>query len=207
MFNSRILDSSSRDKEQYTDEMLKAFPKAHIDESTLCLTKDVAVFEGPKIIGGISFIEHHPFSEDIDIVKSWEVVEDLMGTRLLRFWTTNPSLQKYIMAIVFKRIMEVVRPGTYYYGILSISLDYAQKKEAMFKNHHKYLNAKTPLEQCSWDDRNHASSNGVALIGVYRRLRGELLGPPAGCKEDGSVKIAMGSLVEKEHFIGVIPQV
>src|SRR5262245_46296265 len=99
--------------------MTKAFDKLHIDENTFHLTKAVAVYDSGKLIGGISYIEHHPLSEDQDIVKNWEIAEDIMGTRLLRFWTTYPEHQKYIMSIVFNHIMDVAKPGTYYYGILS----------------------------------------------------------------------------------------
>jgi hypothetical protein len=192
MYSWLILEKDSDLNQKYEASMKKAFPHLPVEETS---GENIALFKAGEIIGGITLERFDKLDQDESLSRYWAIKSNRPGVRMKRLWSVDRDSKAAILKI-FEAVATVADSNAFLYGILALSLKFAQNKREEIDDNLGMLEPKVFIEECSWDISETASSEGSKLYKRYRDLGVQILGEACGCEEDKSIRIAMGMPLE-----------
>jgi hypothetical protein len=184
------LASNGEEFRTYADARQAAFPRLFLREDTP-QSRHVAIVEDSRIVGGFSLSQSRSLESDLDIRRHWRLRTPLDGIRISRLWVDRSGPRALIHEL-FQVLHRNLAEDAYYYGILSLPLEFAKQNRENFKTHSGHLEPVLPLDDCLWALDAEAASEGRRLLKIYLRMGARPLGAPSGAPSDSSVRVALG---------------
>lgn len=152
---------------------------------------NIALFEDGDIVGGITLDFFQNIAQDENLTKYWHVYLAQPGVRMRRLWCKASDRRRGIYHL-FEAVLQLSPPESFLYGVLALPLNFALSRKDFFSKNLNQLDPLLPLDECSWERRDEASSDGLKLYYRYLQLGVMILGPASGSVEDQTVRLAMG---------------
>ncbi len=194
MFTSKIIKEQNETYLEFLGRTSLAFggssPATHYGE------KNIAIYDDDQMVAGITLIPYKNILMDSALTKHFEVNRAIPAVKMTRLWRI-PSRKKDSLIELFKSTYNQIDQHCYLYGILTLPLSFVDKRSDFFKDHLNLVSPHKHYTEADWDHKIKPSSNGQSLLNIYLNFGAELLGAPAACTEDQSVRVALGMLANE----------